>query len=237
MDNTNLPSKFPIPFANSAGGIYARSIPQASQIAVTPGAASLTDGFPPLTFVALGAGGVPPAGADVNGLFRQITQGVQWNQAGGLYVYDSAFSATIGGYPKGCILAATTHAGLWFNLVDNNTTNPDAGGANWRMFAPPIWTSPASGSLLVSGMRVIPPNEISGVSYTLPLSPLDGDWIQWAQGPVSFSINNLTLQRNGNTIMGLAQDMTVSSTGHGGALIWRASSSTWRVFATSLAGA
>ena len=55
-----IPIKFPIPFGNSAGGGYIRPIPQASQIGIANGAASLTDGFPPLNFLPLGSGGVPP---------------------------------------------------------------------------------------------------------------------------------------------------------------------------------
>lgn len=128
---SNTPPNFPIPFANSAGVGYIRTIPTASQISITPGAASLTDGFPPLNFIPEVAGGVPPFGQDVNGIFKEITQNVQWKQAGGIYSYDSAFSTAIGGYPNRAMLRSADGTGWWISQVDNNLTNPETGGANW----------------------------------------------------------------------------------------------------------
>ena len=125
-----LPPFFNIPFANSAGASYVRSIPQASQIGVTPGAASLADGFPPLCFLPVSAGGVPPFGQDMNGILNEITANLQWLQAGGVPSYNAAFSAAIGGYPQGAVLRAAG-GGLWISTVDNNTTDPDTGGAGW----------------------------------------------------------------------------------------------------------
>lgn len=125
------PAKFPIPFANGAGGAYIRVVPTPSQIAVTPGAASLTDGFPPLNMTPVAAGGVPPFGQDMNGLMNITTAAIQWLQAGGLPYYDAAFSVSIGGYPNGAMIRRADGAGFWVSQVDNNLTNPDAGGANW----------------------------------------------------------------------------------------------------------
>jgi len=101
MQSTNIPSKIPLPFANSASSTYKYSIPTASQIGITNGKASLTDGFPPLTFTPIGSGGVPPFGGDMNGILYEITAIQQWQEAGGFFPYDSTFSTAIGGYPKG----------------------------------------------------------------------------------------------------------------------------------------
>lgn len=131
MKITDVPSRFNIPFANSAGGGYIRPIPEASQVGIQDGAASLTTGFPPLNFLPVGAGGVPPFGQDFNGLCKQITQWNQWQAAGGLAPYNSDFSTAIGGYPKNAVLMASSANNLWLNLVDDNTSNPDTGGANW----------------------------------------------------------------------------------------------------------
>ena len=136
MQSSQIPPKFPIPFANAAGSGFIRTVPQASQIGITPGAASLTDGFPPVCFQPVGAGGVPPSGQDFNGLLNLITQWARWESAGGPIKYDSTFSAAIGGYPLGAVLAnATTVGSYWLSTVDNNTSNPDAGGANWTTFS------------------------------------------------------------------------------------------------------
>lgn len=127
-----IPTKFNIPFGNSAGGGFIRAIPQGSQIGIQAGAASLTDGFPPVCFLPIGAGGTPPWGADFNGILNQSTGWNRWQAAGGPIVYDGTFSAAIGGYPNGALIASATTAGLsWLSTADNNTSDPDAGGANW----------------------------------------------------------------------------------------------------------
>jgi hypothetical protein len=125
MQAGDIPSKFNIPFANSAGVGYKRVVPQNSQIGINDGWASLTDGFPPLNFQPLGSGGVPPFGQDMNGLLNQITLWSRWQAAGALPQYDAGFSTAIGGYPRGAILSATLLQGAWLCLVDNNTVNPD----------------------------------------------------------------------------------------------------------------
>ena len=135
MQSTNIPSKIPLPFAYAAGGSYKNTIPVASQIGITNGKASLTDGFPPLTFQAISSGGVPPFGADFNGILNEITAIQQWQEAGGFFPYDSTFSTAIGGYPKGAILQAAAFGGLWVSTAENNTSNPDTGGAGWTSLA------------------------------------------------------------------------------------------------------
>lgn len=127
-----IPTKIAVPFGNSAGGSYIRPIPVASQIGVNAGYASYTDGFVPLNMTPIGAGGVPPFGQDMNGILNAITKWNQWYNAGGAIPYDATFSSSVGGYPKGAIVASVTMFGReWLSTVDNNTSNPDTGGANW----------------------------------------------------------------------------------------------------------
>lgn len=127
MEASQVPTKFSIPFANSAGAGYIRPIPTASQIGITNGAASLTDGFPPLCFQPIASGGVPPFGQDMNGILNQISAWSQWQAAGSPIQYDPVFASAIGGYPSGAqIVSSVTSATIWINLADNNYTNPDA---------------------------------------------------------------------------------------------------------------
>lgn len=128
MQTNNLPARIPVPFANAGAK---NTIPVASQIGITPGAASYTDGFPPATRTPIAAGGVPPYGVDFNGILNAITAQNQWENAGGHYPFDAAFAASIGGYPKGALLARVGYDGFWVSSVDNNSTNPDTGGAGW----------------------------------------------------------------------------------------------------------
>jgi hypothetical protein len=127
-----IPTKIPVPFGYAAGaGEITTPIPTASQIGVVNGRASLHDGFPPDTFLPLTTGGVPPFGADFNGILNEITSITQWQQAGGFFPYDSTFSTAISGYPIGAIIQAANYEGFWLNTTNGNTTNPDTGGAGW----------------------------------------------------------------------------------------------------------
>lgn len=128
MQLTNTPAKLVLPFANAGSK---NTIPTASQIGITAGAASLTDGFPPLTRTPIAAGGVPPSGLDMNGILYELSAILRWANAGGGYAYDAAFAtdSNVGGYPKGARIMRSDGLGYWFNTVENNTTDPEAAGA------------------------------------------------------------------------------------------------------------
>ncbi len=203
MQASQLPSKIYLPFAYSG---TKNTIPVASQIDIKPGAASFTDGFPPLTLTPVSSGGVPPFGADFNGILYALSLIQQWQSGGGLFTYDATWSLDNGGYPQGAVLAKVTTAaftgsisgttltvtavtsgviavgqvlsgsgvtadtvitaygtgtggagtytvnnsqtlasdaltssgepGQWMSLVDDNTSDPDAGGAGWVAIGP-----------------------------------------------------------------------------------------------------
>ena len=124
----STPTKITVPFANTGSK---NTIPVPSQISVTPGAASYTDGFPPLTMTPKASGGVPPFGQDMNGILYAITQAVQYSQAGGTFSYDSTYASAVGGYPAGAVVMATDYSGFWINTTANNTSDPEALGAGW----------------------------------------------------------------------------------------------------------
>jgi len=135
MQLSGAPAKIVEPFAVNAApsGGYGgkRTVPVPSQIGITPGAASFNDGFPPTTMTPITGGGVVMSGLDMNGALNQISAPVVWNNAGASFLYDSAFSSAVGGYPKGARLIAASGLGFWISTVDNNITNPDTGGAGW----------------------------------------------------------------------------------------------------------
>ncbi|WP_186260356.1 hypothetical protein [Burkholderia gladioli] len=125
MQSTQTPTLVPLAFA--ANGTK-NAIPEASQIDVTPGAASLNDGFPPLTMTPIAAGGVPPSGSDFNGVLNLITQSIRWAHAGGAYTWNSGFATdpNVEGYPKGSVLMRADLTGFWISTTEGNATNPDA---------------------------------------------------------------------------------------------------------------
>jgi len=151
MQSTNIPSKIPLPFAYAASSGYVNTIPVASQIGITNGRASLHDGFPPDTFSPISSGGVPPFGGDFNGILNEITAIQQWQQAGGFFPFDPTFATTVGGYPRGAIIQSSTGVGFWISTSENNSNNPDSGGAGW----------------VPTGFYGLIPVSISGTSFTV----------------------------------------------------------------------
>ncbi len=106
-------------------------IPVPSQIGITPGAASYTDGFPPLCATPIASGGIPPSKADMNGILFGMSAVDVWMCAGGGFPYSATFQTAIGGYPKGARVLMASGNGYWVSTMDNNTNDPDTGGAGW----------------------------------------------------------------------------------------------------------
>ena len=130
MQYSSQPGKFPLAFAGMGNK---RTVPENSLIGTNQGYASLADGFPPLCATPLVAGGIPPDILDMNGILNQTTAVSRWSNAGGGYTYDSTFAndTNVNGYPIGSQLLRADGQGYWLNTVDNNTSNPDSGGAGW----------------------------------------------------------------------------------------------------------
>lgn len=129
-----VPTKIQLPFATSGDKV---AVPIPSQIAVTDGRASFTDGFPPLNATPLSAGGVAPFWTDFNGLLNQITAIQQWQCAGAGFKYDATFATAIGGYPAGAMLTSPSGNQTWLNLADNNSTDPNGGSSSGWVLATP----------------------------------------------------------------------------------------------------
>lgn len=89
--------------------------------------------------------------------------------------------------------------------------------------------NPTTGTVLVAPVRLVPDNAAGVCTYTLPAAPANGDVIEWRASSTAFSVNSLVFQRNGNTILGEANDLTVDTDGVCGRLVWDATGSTWMV--------
>jgi hypothetical protein len=98
---------------------------------VTPNAASIQLGFNANTMTNENAGGKPPLGPDMNGMWFLVSSHTLYVECGQTYKYNASLVAAIGGYLAGTILGMTDNSGLWLNLTDGNATDPDAGGAGW----------------------------------------------------------------------------------------------------------
>ena len=207
MQASNEPSKSPVPFAESGSK---NTIPVNSQIGITPGLASFTDGFPPLTMTPLVAGGIPPRGEDFNGILYFLSAAARWQQAGGSYAFDSDFSTSVGGYPKGAILRSADGTALFMSRVENNTVDPDAGpSANWQSLA--IASPKGECRLALSGASIV-------------LSPFQGNQLYINGANRSIPVAGVPLAATGLSVgttyyiyaywSGTAIALEASTTGH-----------------------
>lgn len=128
MQLSTLAAKLKVLFASSG---TKNTIPDLHTSAPLPANAAFDTGFPAITMTPVSAGGIPPFGADVNGILFALSNTIQALQAGAIYEYDSAFSTAIGGYAQGALLLKGTGAGYWVSTADNNSSDPDTGGGNW----------------------------------------------------------------------------------------------------------
>lgn len=207
MQLNQIPTKFQIPFAADASTSFIRNIPKASQIGIQGGAASLNDGFPPLCFIPIGSGGIPPFGQDFNGILNQITLWNQWQQLGGAIQYDSTFQAAVGGYPQGAlVMSAITIGLLWLCIVDNNITNPDQGGAGWVR-----WGKSVLSTSFTYFVDAAAGNDTTGIgSLSAPWQSLQRAW-NWVQGNLDLAGQfTVTINCTGNFTTGLNAAGTVT---------------------------
>ncbi|HDU2632343.1 TPA: phage tail protein [Yersinia enterocolitica] len=120
MNRTDDPKKQPIPFGVNG--------PREDIGPTTPtgdNSASYNSGFPPITMLLKAAGGLPPKGQDMNQILYELSSLARWTSAGALNVFDSTFSSSISGYPKGAVLSNSTFTGCWLNTVEANAANPE----------------------------------------------------------------------------------------------------------------
>ena len=218
MQLSNIPGKLVLPFANAGGK---STIPVASQIGITAGAASLTDGFPPLTRTPIAAGGVPPSGLDMNGILYEMSAIVRWANAGGGYPFDSIFATdtNVGGYPKGARIMRADGAGYWYNTTDNNVTDPESAGAAAAGWVPDFTTGVAAVTMTSANVTLTPAQYgksvivISGAltaNLNLIFPPIVGSW-----GIINNTTGNFTITAKTDAGNGVAIGNVMSVYGDG----------------------
>jgi hypothetical protein len=143
-DINSIPKKYiPVPFANGADSAYVNNIPQTRASGDPQNKATWNVGFPPITMQPVnadGTGGIPPSGADMNGVLNTLSSHAYTAQYGVSYDWDSNIASNLGGYPSGAIVAYpvgnNANKTLYLSLQENNTSNPTSGA--WK----PLYTTP-----------------------------------------------------------------------------------------------
>lgn len=219
MQLINAPAKLVLPFANAGAK---NTIPTASQIGIVAGAASLVDGFPPLTRTPLAAGGVPPSGLDMNGILYELSAVIRWANAGGGYPYDSTFAndTNVGGYPKGARVMRSDGLGYWFNTADNNVTDPEGAGAVAAGWVPDFTTGAAAVTMTSAnvtltaaqyGKPIIVITGLLTANLNLIFPSIVGEWIVINSTTGPYTITCKTAAGTGvvvNSVQALAGDAT-----------------------------
>lgn len=195
MNSSQVPAKFKIVWASGASSSYVQAVPDTYSGAAN-GTPSMTSGWGPETFQDPSFGGAAPLGEYENGIWNQATANLQWIQAGGIFKYDAALSAAIGGYPKDAILKASGYSAFWVSTAENNTVNPDTGtlvapASGWAVLQP--GTYPWS---QITGAPVFTQeSEFTGSNHSLITNGYQkfpgGLMEQWMDIPVSSALNTV----------------------------------------------
>jgi hypothetical protein len=90
------------------------------------------------------------------------------------------------------------------------------------------WKIKTANYTAVSGDRIAANTSSGAFTVTLPSSPSAGNYVEFSDGGGAFQTNNLTIGRNGSTIMGLSEDMTLSTNNVSVGLVY--SGTTWRIY-------
>jgi hypothetical protein len=86
-----------------------------------------------------------------------------------------------------------------------------------------------SATTMAAGTRYLVDTTSGALTLTLPSSPSDGDSVGVVDVKSTFDTNPVTIARAGNNIMGLAEDMVVSTRNASFVLTFIASLSDWRI--------
>lgn len=163
-------------FAYGAAPININTIPNTTG---SNQAASFELGFPPDTMVPVVSGGIPPLGADFNGIFNLLSTHAKFLNIGGVYKFDASVATIIGGYDKGTVLQSNDGTVAYVSAIDNNTINfnttPSSIGVEWKQWAggvtgAPVYTEDEKWDLMPVGTCIWYIEEVVGVTLTSFLS-------------------------------------------------------------------
>lgn len=144
MSGVATPPIITQPFASDAAAPYITN-PIPLTPPVTLGLASYETGFPPLNMTNPASGGVPPSGADMNGILFAVSAWCASIQLGQWPAFSQPAADAVTGYAVGAKVSDGTYT--WTNTLDANTVGPATDPSKWRRDAPLYAASaPAAGT-------------------------------------------------------------------------------------------
>jgi hypothetical protein len=210
-------------FGSGAASSYITNpIPVASQISVKAGAASYTDGFPPLTMMPASAGGVKPFGQDMNGILYAATANIAALTGGQQYQFSSTYASANGGYALGAILAMASGAGYWINQVSGNSNNPDttapasSGWAPLSVYGATTLSGLASSNVTLTGPQAAAPQIFLSGALTANIQIIFPAWVRgWTVTNSTTGAYTVTCTTASGTGVAITQGATVQIFGNG----------------------
>jgi len=128
-----------------------------------------------------------------------------WQQLLFVYPYNSSTSYDLGDL---CLSSNV----LYVSLVGTNSANaPETSPADWKPLNTQLWldmTPKTAAFTMVKGRHYLMNTNGGAFTAVMPLSPDDGDQVGITDYGGGFGTLNLTLDRNGESIMNSATDMT-----------------------------
>jgi len=153
---------------------------------------------------------------------------------------SAAFSAATAGvtqwisgtaYAEGVVVwSLVNHQSYRCTSATSGTTDPSGDGAHWtRIGVEAEWAVKSAAYTALAGDRLLADTSSAAWTLTLPASAALGDQISIADHAGTFGGANLTVARNGLNIMGLAEDMTVSTPHAAFTLVYSGATYGWRL--------
>jgi hypothetical protein len=129
------------------------------------------------------------------------------------------YTSTVVGGELRITFAFDTYAEDWANITYGTIWN----GANW--------VNITASANISSGQRIlVDTSSASAYTLTLPSSPTMGDEIHFLDGGYNCGTVHVTLARNGNNIMGLAQNMDIDTDGAAFKLVYYNTTRGWVIY-------
>ena len=201
-----MPASYPILIQQAwCNGTVGGTVGSIAAIPAAPASphASLNDGFPAITMTPASLGGLPPRGADMNGILNWITSFMVWANGGGQFNFSSTY-ATSPGYPVGAVIQLAAGNSAYVNIASGNIYDPNGGSPLSNGWLPWAGTLKANAADLANNVN---PTLGSGMI----------DWnsaLSYTSGTVGYGLNNAntlfvglplsTLATNGAGMVGWA---------------------------------
>jgi hypothetical protein len=144
---------------------------------------------------------------------------------GAYHFYDTSWRPILKLYSGVSARASLFYAGVE-KLITDSTGVTVTGRVNSK--SEPGFDIKTANFNTASGMRYGIDTSSNTVTATLPASPATGDAIYFADAGGNYATNKLTLNRNGKNIMGLAQDMDVTTNNQSFGVFYNGSE--WRTY-------